>query len=598
MTTMTIAARELRERSRLLIFAAALAVLPFIAAVLPGSRANRIDVIAAVSSFLALALPLAAAAGLGASTIVRDLVERRLSFYFSKPVSPAAIWLGKAAASIFVCFACFAIIAVPSLLVARKSWPLLWMMTGPQMALIVGAGVVVLFFLGHFVSSVVRSKSVLVAIDFVCAAASVAIVALLTRQLLIGGAVQLARAIGYSVAAAVLIVIAIAPIWQLRNGRTDIRRSHAALSRFLWPAVLAVVAVAAIYVLWVISVSPSKLSAVVYLEQPAKGERVFVSGSGRNRGDYHASFLLQPDGWKRIRNVVWSPVTFSRDGSVLAWYEWTGVVPRSEVELYTDRGPTGIRTHGYVDTVLSDDGSRVAIGRGELVTVFDLRSGKLLASAGGFDRQRQHLMYFATNDLVRVIELHARVAHTLHLFELDVARKKLSRTGSIALPDGDSVIASSDGSKLLLRRARRVLDARTGATLSEVAPGNMTASVVLNDGRVVQTFRDGRIAKVRVTGGKEVVLPVAAAAIAGELADGIVLVNGAKRIGASVNGSERMAYVVDLDRGAIVQTHHDVKGPQTRWWDTDPRLVRYEGRLSGVNREGEIVWWDPRVGGR
>src|SRR5687768_5527131 len=128
MTTLIIAVRELRERARLFAICAALAVLPFLATLLPGARNDRADVIGAVSSFLALAMALGSAAAFGGSTVMRDMVERRLSFYFSRPISPSALWIGKAAASILSSYLCFAIIALPSALAIGKAWPALWLL--------------------------------------------------------------------------------------------------------------------------------------------------------------------------------------------------------------------------------------------------------------------------------------------------------------------------------------------------------------------------------------------------------------------------------------------------------------------------------------
>src|SRR5687768_866187 len=169
MTTLIIAVRELRERARLFAICAALAVLPFLATLLPGARNDRDDVIGAVSSFLALAIALGSAAAFGGSTVMRDMAERRLSFYFSRPISPWALWTGKATASILSSLACFAIIAIPSAIAIRNAWPALWMLTSKQIVLMAVSGVVVLFFLFHILSSIIRSRSVLIAVDFVMA---------------------------------------------------------------------------------------------------------------------------------------------------------------------------------------------------------------------------------------------------------------------------------------------------------------------------------------------------------------------------------------------------------------------------------------------
>ena len=596
MTALAIAIRELRDRSRLFAICAALAVVPFIAAALPAARADRAGVIAAVSSFLAMALALGSAVALGASTVARDLVERRLSFYFSKPIAPAAIWIGKASASLAASLVCFAIIALPGALASGRVWPMLWMMTAGQLVVIVVAGVVVLFFLSHTLASMIRSRSPLIAIDFVLAVIFAGAVVLLARPLLAGAAIELARIMGVAVGSAMLIAIALAPIGQLARGRTDIRRSHAALSRYLWPPLFAVVALAAAYEWWVVSLKPADVGTVLYLEQPQAGGRAYVFGGTKNRADYHAGFLVNPDGtWKRIAAMPWGQVAFSRDGRVAAWMQHAGFFPSAQAEIHTDRGATRITTPAFSELVLSDDGSRLAIGYGRMITVHDLASGRLLAASNALDGAMQHAMFFVSNDVVRVIESNYRRAGALRIFELDAARRKLTLTGTANVPAGDAVIASSDGSRLLLRNARRVVDGRTAATLVQLPPMNRPSGALLRDGRVVDVQIEGKTAVLSVIGGPKIALPAGAAGVAGELPDGTLLVSGAKHQGWSATGTDRSMFVVDVDRGTIVRTIAGVKGPQSRWWAADPRLVQFGGeRLAGVDAHGRVVWFNAR----
>ena len=598
MSAVVIALRELRERARLFAICAGLAVLPFLATLLPGARNDRADVIGAVSSFLALAMTLGSAALFGGSTVMRDMAERRLSFYFSRPISPAALWIGKATASILSSFACFAIIAIPSAIASPRAWPSLWLLTSRQLFLITGAGVVVLFFVIHILSSVVRSRSVLIAVDFVMAAILAAALVAIARPLLMGAALDLAAFLGAGLGAVVLLILAVAPVWQLRNGRTDIRRSHAALSQFLWPSIFGAVAVVAGYVMWVVHPSPADLTRLVQLRQSPGAEWVLAAGSAQARGDYQASFLLDGKGnWKRVRMAPWSQMHFSRDGNVAAWFEPAGLMGMNDFELHTSRGSTGIRVRGIREMALSDDGSRVALGDGPIVTVYDATTGKILASAGGFDRALGHLMFFASNDIVRVIELTYRsVGGPFRIFEIDIPRKKVVKTGELTLRVGAMLTASHDGSRIFLRRLRRLIDGRTAATLKDYPQHETVNAAVLDDGRVVETVREGKTSRLRVYGGPEIVLPIEIASAGGELADGKLIVRGVKQMGWSYTGSDRTQFIVDIDRGVIEQTIPNVKSPD--WgWGTDPRMIRYEARrLAGVDREGKIVWWDPRTG--
>lgn len=598
MTTLAIAGRELRDRSRLFLICAALAVLPFIAGMLPGARADRAGVIATASSYLALALALGTAIGSGVSTVMRELVERRLSFYFSKPVPAAAIWFGKAAAAIAASFVCFAIISLPAaLFVPGWPGPGMWMLGAPELLVITAAGVIVLFVVSHVLASVVRSRSVLIGADFALAAVAGVVLYLMAETLMRGAAVRLMVTAGAAIAVAVLLVFAIAPVWQLERGRTDARRGHAALSRVLWPAVFAILAITAAYVLWVRAVEPEDIEEVHHFQQAPRGETLFVSGSMRGRGDYHAAFTLGAGGdWRRVAISPFSDAAFSRDGSVLAWFEPTDFFGRGEVELHTTRGTAGIRTSRFAELALSDDGSRVALATGRNVAVYDTATGRLLASAAGFDGSMRHAVFFAGNDVVRVIEAsHGARPAPLRVFELNVAARKLVKTGEITVPFGMLIAASHDGSRILLRRARRVVDGRTLATIAELPPEETAWSAVLGDGRVAEIVREGRTARLRISGGPEVVLPVPQAIVTGELADGKLLVRGTKRITQALTGAQRVMFVVDPATGAIVQTADGLRSVGPNW--NDPRLTRYDAaRIAALDAKGELVWWDPRTG--
>lgn len=599
MTAVTIAARELRERSRLFLICAALAVLPFVAGMLPTARADREGVITTASSYIALVMALGTALVLGATTVVRDLVERRLSFYFSKPVPAVAIWFGKAAAALIASLACFAIVALPTaLLVSGWPGPGMWMLDARQLIGLTVAGVIVLFFGGHFLASITRSRSVLIGLDFVLAATAGVVLALIARPLLVGAAMQLAGALISGFAAALLITMIVAPVYQLERGRTDIRRGHAALARFFWPVIYAVILGIGAYVLWVTSAGPRDLDSVLFLRQSPRGEQVLTGGTMRGRGDYHAAFLVEGSGtWRRLPMAPWTDVSFSRDGSEMVWTEPVGIKPGGQVELHTKRGgASGIRVGSYLATALSDDGSRIAVGKGNLVSVYATAGGRLLASAAGFDPSMRHTMFFVTNDVLRIIEVtYSMRPAPMRVFELDVARKKLTMTGELMVGASSPFGASPDGSRLLLRKLRRVVDGRTLATIEQLPERETTSTVLLSSGRVAETVREGERSRLRIYGGPEVVVPIAISTVVGELADGKLIVRGTRRMGWSRTGAERTMFIVDPVRGAIVQTVEQVKGPEPNW--SDPRLARYEtGRLAGVDKEGTLVWWDAKTG--
>jgi len=92
--------REIVERWVLALAALALGLVPLAAPLLPGMPASPPALVrSGVALGLALIVSLVLAVLLGGSVIARDLGERRLGFYFARPLSGAAIWAGKLTAA-------------------------------------------------------------------------------------------------------------------------------------------------------------------------------------------------------------------------------------------------------------------------------------------------------------------------------------------------------------------------------------------------------------------------------------------------------------------------------------------------------------------
>ncbi|HEX6096820.1 MAG TPA: hypothetical protein VF432_10895 [Thermoanaerobaculia bacterium] len=582
-----IAAREVREKSRLFLLCAALAVVPFAATLLPGTSGQAADTIAVVGRILSATLGLGIAVTLGTS-IARDLAERRMSFYFSKPVSASAIWIGKAAAAVFIMVACFAVIGVPAMLASGRAWAL----TNPQWMGAAALAMVTLYLLTHTLSTVFRSRSPLIAADFVFLVVAVAVTWLIVRPLFFGIAWG-TPPILYALGAAVVAVLAIAPVWQLANGRSDIRRSHAALMRFVWPAIGVVLLIAGGFVAWLTHV-PAEELAIAYIDQPQRGSQVMVSGAAPGRFDYETSFLLDRATGRvtRLGTPLWWGAQFSDDGRVAAWLQPVGLFTVRGLELHTAAGPTGITMPLAARFGLSGDGSRVAISNGSLVSVHEVATGRLLASAAGFDGRSRHLMFFVTPDLLRVIEHEPRLgaATALRIFDFDVRARKTRKTGERLLnSQRDAVSVSGDGSRMFLPTLNAIADGRTGETLAQLAVANVTDSEVLHDGRVVLITREPGAYHLRTferdgTPRHDVPLRQAPIWIAAETETGkLILAEHGKTM-----------VVVDLARGAIERTLPGIRGPIPRW-SRDPRLPRYaaDQQFAAIDAKGKLTFWRP-----
>lgn len=587
-TAMIVASRELRDRSRLFVVAAALSLIPFLVAAMPGARNNRGLAISAIAGFLAFAYPAPVALALGVSTIGRELTEKRLSFYFSKPISPAAIWIGKALSAMVTVYAVMAIVALPSFLAATKEWTTTWARGEAWMFLAVPVALLALFFGGHAVSTMVRSRSLLIALDFVLAMLATMALLLMLRPVLLGGAGALVTLIATAVGVALLVILALAPIGQLAYGGTDARRNHAALSRFLWPAVGGVLAIVGAFVLWLTSASLEQLDSHDDLRQSATGDWVLVHGVDKARFGFSSTFLVNTATGERerLRVPAWWGANFSRSGQSLSWFEPTELIPRGgSLQLFVRRldaanakpVATPIQITMASAYMFSDDHTRIAIVDGDQVSVVDVATGQIVAAAKAF---RPQLMFFSGRDRVRMIG-NGGLGSPARIGELDLANRKFTETGKFTSPAQlFGVSANADGSLLYIPTTTTIVDGRTGAIVT-VLPQDVrgASSRMLNDGTVIAVGqhtlrrfdRNGR-ELLRIAS------PMQRANVLGEV--------GASKV---ILGWRDGAQIVDLQRG-VVEQH--LKGAHAAWsWSHDPRVRRYAAGAA-VNY---LEWRDGRM---
>lgn len=602
--TLVIASRELRERSRIFLMAAALAVLPFLSALVPAARNDRPMVIAGMGGFLGLALALGVAIAMGTSTVSGELVARRLSFYFSKPVSPAAIWFGKALGAIATSVLCFTIVAVPSFLATGSQWQRTF--GAARLLTLYGILAVTMFLISHTLSTMVRSRSALVGLDFVLAALTAFALFFIIRPLLFSGMEQ-AIALVELIGAALVVVLLAAPVWQLAQGRSDIRRSHAALSRAVWTGVAVIVLVAGAYAAWLTHAAPSDLKSFRIVQSPGSSA-VFVGGTARGRGDYYASFLVDPDSgrYERVSAVPWWGEKYSRDGKVVAWLApvWSGLT-HGGAEIYTKRldrpdapaQATGIQQGRTFS--LSPDGSRVAVLSSDNLSVHDVGTQRLLASVHcDTPAMNAASMFFVDNDVVRIYEWPYRKGK-LEIFELDTRTKSLTKTGEAASDAASGgVRVSADGSRIVIARDGIVADGRTGATIVQLpmtANGRFHAAV-LSDGTIAM-IHESKLSLFAPDGTPrhQVPLPTFSHMITAETDGQKLIILGADKP-AGGHRVHTMTLVIDTARGVIERTISNVRGPLASGDDT--RFVRFQAdeKLVAVNDQGELVTWNARTG--
>jgi hypothetical protein len=587
--------RELRSQSRVFVIAAALAFIPFFAASLPSAQGNRLMVIAAVGGYLAAIYAAAIATVLGTSVISRDLAQKRMSFYFSRPITPAALWSGKAVASLLTVFAVMFVIGAPACVMSRDGWWNAWHSSGiPAASLILGA-IASLFVLSHAVATMVRSRSALIALDFVFAIGASYAWYTLFRTAILSGAARAVDVLAVA-APAMVVILAIAPVWQLARGRVDARRNHAALSTFVWTAMAMLLLVAGAYVLWVVRAPLSTLSTTgtTIVEQSGSGDWALIAGES-TRGSEIAGFVNTRTGETRRTHLGlhWG-FGVSRDGSTLALF--TNGFEKNRGDFGLEIRPfarDGKTLHiplseGFVTFELAHDGSRVAVATTQDVRVYDTRSGAML---GAVRRNGQRLtrLYFASPTVVRI---HGDGA----IREFDLTNKSLTQTG---VDDVDSLwlTVSDDGTRAYVPKDSRIIDARTGATIATlpVRAQELYAAAMMNDGRVaiIETSTPAtKTLRVFDRDGRELraiaLPPLGRSAVRAQLGDGSVIVGGA-------TGS----LLVDVDRGTLGPFAKDTRGPIG--WGRDvhlPRLAKDAQIVAADRGTMDLVVWDPRTGAK
>lgn len=596
-----IASRELRDRGRLFFIAACMAVVPFVAAFVV--KENRQLAIATVAGFVAAAYTCTLALAMGVSMIGRDLTEKRLSFFFTKPVSAASIWIGKVTAGIATWLGAFLIVILPTYLFAHDGWTGMWTAGGaPVMAytLIMST---VLFFGSHAASTMLRSRSALVALDFALLTIMIVTLFGMIRPILLGGGLDVAVTITLCVSVAMLAILAVAPVWQISRGRIDPRRNHAAFSTAFWSGAAIVVVAASAYAMWLISPPLASITDYFAVDQSPTGRWMYLSGQTKNRGSYLASFLIDRTTGERERIAVspWGTVHHTADGKSVVWMQYDDLLPgRGSFRFYTRRFESGAKQVATPLTMsmpasaqLSHDGSRIAVTRSKRLEVYELATGRLLGAAPGIGDTDVVAMYFAQPDVVRVVELSRR-APKLVIRTFDMRARKLTSTPPRPSKGLRNVQFSQDGSRVFVRSEGVVLDAQTGAVLvtPPVTPVSRAAGAMLRDGSTVVS-RDGKLHHFDPNGAPlaEIAIPVPQAMVMAQL--------GQSKVALSSGGNDQAkwkTFVVDLAAGKVESVTPGIRGAYS-WWN-DPLVPQFteDATLMAMEGSRRIVLWDPRTG--
>ncbi len=610
--TLAIAQRDIAERSFVLLTAAILGVLPFLAILLPSVRAfGKETAVVTIAGFAVGAYTLGLGVILGATTIGRDLSERRLSFYFSRPVSASAIWFGKLAATTFLVLVSLALVFAPSYLYGSAQWGKSWTIQAHLLLAILAGGAMVLYLITHTVGTMIRSKTPLLLLDFVLLLLAVLAGWFVVRPLVFGQAADVIRWLGITAAIVLLAILIAAGAWHLHQGRVDRRANHVSLSRFLWGSIAAMLLLAGAVTAYISSVGPADIAVVHPIDN--NGSWTVISGPFRNRGDFNEAFLYNVETGASLRlNCAYCEATISRDGRQALWFrpiEWKSLQRELHVVDLTQRTlrarATGLMLNpGYAAWVVNDEASRLAAIESGVLSVIDIGRNKILAAVRLPGVKRTARSFFLSPNLVRTYAEHQ--GNVITIYEFDVIRRQLQKTGQFSENAHHQFFtASSDGKELLVRvRGKEagepsryvVRDARTGAVITELPPGNGFGMMLSDGALVLPEKRSGEYVLNVVRGGvTQRSIPLGAydhASPSSELAAGRILVR------ASRDASPRQwaSLVVDIQRGTVERVGEGLRPAAWWWFANDMRALRQGKQVAFVDQNDALVRWNPLTG--
>jgi len=456
---LVVAAREISERKRIFVAAAVAGLLPFLAPLFPDvARGDVPQARAILATVFALSFGIGTAIVLGSTILVRDFVERRAGFYFSRPLPALAIWGGKTLAALLLAAGAALLAAFPSW-IASPGTPMLpgsdlgsfsTLLATFSLAGVVFGGFLFLVALFHAAAVAVRSRSPWLVVDVVllvlCGIAVGRSAATLIRE---WHPVAFLALLEWGLPA-LLFVLLVAGAVSVAAGRTDLRRGHGAQSLVLWSCLLPLVAAGALGTRWLVSPTPDDLVEIQDASAAPAGDWLAVAGKARHRGDVPQPFLWNRSSGAFVRlprNAGWlARAEFSPDGRTAIWAalesvrteEWR--LWRADLSALDPKvRATDVVSRAHPWVRFSPSGKRMAIETGETLSVLDLDSERTIAAAklpgAAFD------FFFPDEETVRLFQPYRRRGDPSPRPVLDfrIPEKKLGTIGEIR-PGSDEAV--------------------------------------------------------------------------------------------------------------------------------------------------------------
>ena len=532
-----VALREINEKRFVFVAAGISSLLPFLAHLMPGLDGYpAADARDASAFFFAIGFAVVLSLILGATTIVRDLVDHRMSFFFSRPLGGVSIAVGKILGAVMLTLVSSFGILLPATLaggglhrLGRTEIPILefngfsfFKVTAAPAASILVVCLIVVFLtvLAHAVSLILRSRSVWIALDVLGLSVTLALMLVTSRNLSLLTSFHEKSRWLFLLSTVVFLLglpaLILATVLQVSKGRIDLRRGHRILSIALWSCLSLFTGTVAALSAWYVTPKPADIAAFASIVPAPDGDWIAFAGIARHRPFYLPTFLynVRTGAFRRTRAAVpWTlgdaSIEFSRDGSRAAWLEVSAEDKPSYdvvvVRLGNDFKEEGVLTfHDWPRFFLSSDGSRMGIVAGGVLSVMELasmHSSLSIRIPDACDDLRD--VFFISNDRIRMVARRTSsgplgLERVFTIFEVDITSKKLYQTGEVQVV-GDPLLERSPSGDRFLLQDRKVesltlCDGRTGAIIAVLTMprcSRVSPRFLADDGILVVETSDG-----------------------------------------------------------------------------------------------------------
>ena len=621
--------REIVARRDLLLVAVAAVGIVLLMPLMPGLEGyGAADVRNVSANVLALVIGWGMAIGLGASVFGSDLSQGRLGFFFARPVRGLSVWLGRIGAVLLLIFVCEVLILLPSLIGGWANIFSFHWAEGWEIVIVFAGAPLLLVLLSHVVSIMFRARTAWLFLDL-AGLLAVGLAAWLsfrpflfstpakTALLVVGGVLFVAVVIGLVAAGAVGLVV----------GRTDLRRTHGALSLTLWSVLMITVGVVSAYSSWLRSFEPSDLGRVDVLSVDPRGAWIEVEGSAPGHLDVRRRFLVssRDPRWIVLPNAFRyvNGLSYSADGSRAVWIgsglgEEARFVQSVDLDLPRPELISTTLTVGWRTAVdLSQDGSTLAMVEDGMVSVYRLADDRLVTAVRLPAALEDAILFFDGPESLRIYaKQRAGEMQSIQIARIALPSGALTRLGEIRdLPQGFWTGFNSDLGLMVVNlrndsgtdqsRNSRLFDAQTGELIQDLgrvfprflADGRVFSATreETGDFRIQELFPGQRVADIPDLEFSEY------SRFGGEMLPGQIALS--RQVGTEGDRRVMRTDLLDVDSGVVTPIGEDLRiaiagyrwkygGMGVAHWCTSG----FEAARILQRSDGTILRWDPETG--